>query len=130
MVPDGGGAPVPEVLRRMNVVACDHDPVPEMADVLVTMAEAGIPTGDVVVDSGDAHRLPEHFALPLRAVGGSLVMDLHPHDLNLPSCRIASGPCSEQVRRLTLSADRSCTQQTGDGHRARAPDADCRQLGR
>lgn len=80
MVADEGGAEVPELVRRMNVVACDHDPVPPMVDVLVTMAEAHIPLGDVVVDSGYAHRVPEHFALPLRAAGASLVMDLHPHD--------------------------------------------------
>jgi hypothetical protein len=48
--------------------------------VLVTMAEAGIALGDVVVDSGYAHRVPEHFALPLRAAGATLVMDLHPSD--------------------------------------------------
>ena len=41
---------------------------------------AGIALGDVVADSGYAHRVPEHFALPLRAAGASLVMDLHPHD--------------------------------------------------
>lgn len=38
------------------------------------------PLGDVVADSGYAHRVPAHFALPLRAAGASLVMDLHPHD--------------------------------------------------
>ena len=80
MVADEGGAVVPELVRRMNLVACDHDPVPEMVDVLVTMAEAGIALGDVVVDSGYAHRVPEHFALPLRAAGATLVMDLHPSD--------------------------------------------------
>ena len=80
MVADGGGAEVPELVRRMNIVACDHDPVPPMVDVLVTMAGGGTALGDVVVDSGYAHRVPEHFALPLRAAGASLVMDLHPHD--------------------------------------------------
>ncbi len=33
-----------------------------------------------MVDSGYAHRVPEHFALPLRAAGATLVMDLHPSD--------------------------------------------------
>ena len=80
MVPDEGEAEVPELVRRMKLVACDHDPVPPMVDVLVTMAEAGIALGDVVVDSGYAHRVPEHFALPLRAAGATLVMDLHPSD--------------------------------------------------
>ena len=34
----------------------------------------------MLADSGYAHRVPEHFALPLRRLGASLVMDLHPHD--------------------------------------------------
>jgi len=80
MVADEGGAQVPELVRRMNVVACNHDPVPEMVDVLVTMAGGGTALGDVICDSGYAHRVPEHFALPLRAAGASLVMDLHPSD--------------------------------------------------
>jgi len=48
--------------------------------VLVTMAVSGIPLGDGVVDSAYAHRAPEHFALPLRAAGPTLVMDLHAYD--------------------------------------------------
>jgi hypothetical protein len=51
-----------------------------MVDVVVAMAEGGIALGDVVCDSGYAHRVPEHFALPLRAAGAQLVMDLHPSD--------------------------------------------------
>ena len=44
------------------------------------MASSGVVIGDVVADSGYAHRVPEHFALPLRTIGASLVMDLHPSD--------------------------------------------------
>jgi hypothetical protein len=80
MVHDDGRTGVAELVRRMTLVSCDHDPVPSMVGVLVAMAKAGIPLGDVVCDSGYAHRLPEHFALPLRGAGASLVMDLHPHD--------------------------------------------------
>lgn len=80
MVHDDGGPRVPELVRRMNLCSCDHDPVPSMVDVLVAMPGAGIPLGDVVCDSGYAHRVPSHFALPLRNAGASLVMDLHPHD--------------------------------------------------
>ncbi|MHB1721120.1 MAG: hypothetical protein ACYCV1_13525 [Acidimicrobiales bacterium] len=74
MVEDEGSGEVPELVRRMNLVGCDHDPVPAMTDVLVSMAESGTPIGDVVVDSGYAHRIPAHFALPLRAKGAQLVM--------------------------------------------------------
>ncbi len=80
MVADEGGAEVPELVRLMNLVACDHDPVPPMVDVLVAMVEAHIALDDVVVDSGYARRVPEHFALPLRAAGATLVMDLQPSD--------------------------------------------------
>jgi len=80
MVADEGGGSVAELVRRMNLVSCDHDPVPKMTDVLVSMPKAGTALGDVVADSGYAHRVASHFALPLRAAGASLVMDLHPHD--------------------------------------------------
>lgn len=80
MVKDEGGEVVPEVVRRMNLVSCDHDPVPEMVEVLSELPDSQIPLGDVIVDSGYSHRVPEHFALPLRAAGASLVMDLHPAD--------------------------------------------------
>ncbi|MHB8719755.1 MAG: hypothetical protein ACYDAC_12830 [Candidatus Dormibacteria bacterium] len=80
MVKGNGGPEVPELVRRMNLVSCDHDPVPSMVGVVVSMAQAGIPLGDVICDSGYAHRVPEHFALPLRAAGAALVVDLHPHD--------------------------------------------------
>ena len=80
MVADERGAPVAELVRRMTMGSCDHDPVPKMTDVLVSMPKAGIALGDVIADSGYAHRVPEHFALALRAAGASLVMDLHPSD--------------------------------------------------
>ena len=80
MVRDEPGEEVPELVRRMNLVGCNHDPVPAMTGVLAAMADETTPLGDVVADSGYANRVPEHFALPLRAKGASLVMDLHPHD--------------------------------------------------
>jgi hypothetical protein len=40
----------------------------------------GIPLGDVLADSGYAHRDAGAWALPLRAAGAQLVQDLHPHD--------------------------------------------------
>lgn len=71
---------VPELVRRMQMGGCDRDPVPAMVAVVVDMPNAGIPLGDVVADSGYAHRVPAHFALALRGAGASLVMDLHPQD--------------------------------------------------
>ena len=44
------------------------------------MPAAGIRLGDVLADSGYAHRDADAWALPLRAAGAQLVQDLHPHD--------------------------------------------------
>jgi hypothetical protein len=80
MVPDDNDTEIPELVRRMQMGSCDHDPVPPTLNVLVEMPKAGIFLGDVMADSGYAHRVPAHFALPLRAAGATLVIDLHPSD--------------------------------------------------
>ena|SRR2546421_4285087 len=41
---------------------------------------SGIPLGDILDDSGYAHRDAAAWAVPLRAAGAQLVQDLHPHD--------------------------------------------------
>ena len=80
MVPDEQGPPVPELARRMTLSSCRHDPVPAFTSVLTAMPAAGIPLGDVLADSGYAHRVPGNWASPLRRAGAALVQDLHPHD--------------------------------------------------
>ena len=80
MVADEESAEVPELVRRMALTSCHVDPAPAFVGVLEDMAASGVALGDVVVDSGYAHRVPEHWALPLRRLGADLVMDLHPHD--------------------------------------------------
>jgi hypothetical protein len=79
MVRDEGAARVAELTRRMVLTSCRCDPVPPLVDVLCHMAGT-VPLGDVLCDSGYAHRRAERFALPLRRMGARLVMDLHPHD--------------------------------------------------
>jgi hypothetical protein len=74
------GAAVPELARRATVSSCRQDPVPAFTPVLTAMPEHGIPLGDVLADSGYSHRIPRHWAAPLRAAGAQLVQDLHPHD--------------------------------------------------
>ncbi len=44
------------------------------------MASDGIPLGDIIDDSGYAHRAAEAWAVPLRNAGAQLIQDLHPHD--------------------------------------------------
>jgi hypothetical protein len=80
MMPDEGGPPVPEFARRATVSSCRHDPVRAFTPVLTAMPAAGIPLGDVLTDSGYAHRDAGAWALPLRQAGAQLVQDLHPHD--------------------------------------------------
>jgi hypothetical protein len=71
---------VPELARRITLSSCRHDPVRALVPVLAAMPAAGIPLGDILADSGYAHRDAGAWALPLRAAGAQLVQDLHPHD--------------------------------------------------
>ncbi len=77
----GGGAEVPELVREMTLSSCDHDPVPVAVEALTARLDTGaLVPGNLLADSGYAHRVPRHFALPRRAAGVSLVVDLHPSD--------------------------------------------------
>jgi len=80
MVRQEDGPAVPELARRITLAGCDHDPVRQLAATLLRMAAAGIPLGDIIDDSGYAHRDAETWAIPLRRAGAQLVQDLHPHD--------------------------------------------------
>jgi len=80
MAADEHGPPVPELARRATLSSCRHDPVPAFAPVLTAMPQDGIPLGDVLADSGYSHRIPQHWAAPLRHAGAQLIQDLHPHD--------------------------------------------------
>ncbi|MHB8339747.1 MAG: hypothetical protein ACYDB7_01055, partial [Mycobacteriales bacterium] len=64
--------------RRITLTSCHVDPPKAFIPVLERMARAGIDLGDLLVDSGYAHRTAEHFALPARRLGAQLVMDLPP----------------------------------------------------
>jgi hypothetical protein len=80
MVPEENGPAVPELARRATVSSCRHDPVRAFVPVLTALPAAGIPLGDILDDSGYAHRDAAAWALPLRAAGAQLVQDLHPND--------------------------------------------------
>jgi hypothetical protein len=72
--------PVPELARRATVCSCRHDPARALVPVLTRMPQAGIPPGDILADSGYAHRDAGAWAIPLRGAGAQLVQDLHPLD--------------------------------------------------
>jgi hypothetical protein len=80
MMPEENGPAIPELARRAAVSSCRHDPVRAFAPALTAMPGQGIPLGDILDDSGYAHRDADAWALPLRAAGAQLVQDLHPHD--------------------------------------------------
>ncbi len=80
MVEEDGGGRVPELVRRMLLTSCHVDPPPAFAVVLKSMAASGVGLSVVLADSGYSHRIPEHWALLLRAIGANIVTDLHPQD--------------------------------------------------
>jgi hypothetical protein len=80
MVADGHGEAVPELIRRVQLSSCRHDPVPSFVAVVTNAAATGVAVHDVLADSGYSYKVPEHFALPLRRIGARLVIDLHPAD--------------------------------------------------
>jgi len=80
MMGEENGPAVPELARRATLSSCRHDPVRAFAPVLTAMPGQGIPLGDILDDSGYAHRDAAAWAIPLRAAGARLVQDLHPHD--------------------------------------------------
>jgi hypothetical protein len=80
MMREEHGPPVPELARRMTVCSCRHDPARALVPVLTAMPGDGIGLGDILADSGYAHRDAGAWALPLRQSGAELVQDLHPAD--------------------------------------------------
>ena len=79
MMCEENGPDVPEPARRAILSSC-RTPGRALVPVLTRMPDQGIPLGDVLADSGYAHRDADAWALPLRAAGARLVQDLHPHD--------------------------------------------------
>jgi hypothetical protein len=80
MMREEHGPAVPELARRMTVSSCHTDPARALVPVLTRMPRDGIPLGDILDDSGYAHRDAEAWAIPLRQAGARLVQDLHPSD--------------------------------------------------
>ena len=80
MMRDEHGPAVPELARRMTVCSCHADPARALVPVLTAMPAAGIPLGDILADSGYAHRDAGAWAVPLHGAGAQLVQDLHPLD--------------------------------------------------
>ena len=70
----------PRVRPPRHAVVVPARPRPRLRPGPDPMPAAGIRLGDILTDSGYAHRDAGAWALPLRDAGASLVQDLHPHD--------------------------------------------------
>jgi hypothetical protein len=80
MTREENGPAIPGLTRRFTLSACRHDPVRAFTPVLTSMPAAQIPLGDMLADSGYAHRDADAWAIPLRQAGAQLIQDLHPND--------------------------------------------------
>ncbi len=76
--------------------SCHLDCVPSFVPALERLVRTGVVISDVLADSGYAHRTAANFALPLRRLGASLVMDLHPHDRG-PQGTFAGAVCANGI---------------------------------
>jgi hypothetical protein len=70
----------PELVRRITLSSCKHDPPEQIVPVIERMRKDAIHLGDLLADSGYSYRAPETFAAPMRSAGATLIMDLHPND--------------------------------------------------
>ncbi len=94
IVKEENGPEIPEYVRRIQLVSCDHDPPAMIVPVIGRMHEDGIEIGDLIVNSGYAYRAPETFAMPARALPASLVMDLHPNDRGMKGSHEGAIACN------------------------------------
>jgi hypothetical protein len=79
-VADDNGPAVPELIRRVVLHPCRDDPPTALVATLQRLHHTGITIGDVLADSGYAHRVADRWANPLHRLGARLIQDLHPHD--------------------------------------------------
>jgi hypothetical protein len=132
------GPAVPELARRMTLTSCRLDPARALVPVLQKMPAAGIPLGDILADSGYAHRDAAAWAIPLRRAGAQLVQDLHPHDRGPQGTHagaiIANGSlyCPQTPRTLLELGPlpRDATPEAITAHDARAAELARHKLGR
>jgi hypothetical protein len=97
-----------------------------------------IPPGDILDDSGYAHRDASAWAIPLRAAGAQLVQDLHPHDRGPKGTHdgaiIANGnlycPCTPRTLTELGPLARTATTEQATDHDRRTAELARYKLGR
>ena len=138
MVREENGPAVPELARRATVSSPRHDPVRAFVPVLTALPAAGIGLGDILDDSGYAHRDADAWAIPLRAAGAALVQDLHPHDRGPKgTCHgaiIATGnlycPCTPRTLTELGPLARTATKEQAADHDSQTAELARYKLGR
>jgi hypothetical protein len=138
MMADENGPAVPELARRAALSSCDHDPVRAFTPVLTAMPGQGVPLGDILADSGYAHRDAAAWAIPLREAGAQLVQDLHPHDRGPKGTHdgavIANGslycPCTPRSLLELGPLARTATTEQAASHDAKTAELARYKLGR
>jgi len=137
MVREETGPAIPELARRMTLASCHLDPARALVPVLIRMPPQGVPLGDILDDSGYAHRDATAWAIPLRAAGAQLIQDLHPSDRGPHGTHagaiIANGNlyCPATPRPLLElgSLARDATPQQAAAHDAQAAELSRHKLG-
>jgi hypothetical protein len=138
LAPQDGGPKVPELVRRLLVTSCHVDAPPALVKTLQALHKSGVAIGDVLADSGYAHRLANHWALPLRALGAALVQDHHPHDRGPKGTHngaiIANGnlycPCTPTALLTINPLPRAAATETVAAHDTLTAEAARYKLGR
>jgi len=138
MVADEGGPAVPELARRLLVTSCHLDPPRAFVAVIERMHAHAIAIGDVLADSGYAHRAAVGWALPLRRLGARLVTDLHPADRGPKGTHagaiIASGnlfcPCTPPALLSLAPLVRGASAEATTAHDTTTDEAARYKLGR
>jgi len=138
MMPEENRPAVPELARRATVSSCRHDPVRAFVPVLTALPGRGIPLGDILADSGYAHRDADAWAIPLRAAGAALVQDLHPHDRGPKGTHhgaiIANGnlccPCTPRTLTELGPLARTATKEQAADHDRKTSELARYKLGR
>lgn len=105
VVKDAPGPAVPELIRRTTLSSCSVKPFTTIVPVLERLARCGVALGDILADSGYAHRVARNWAQPLRTLGAAIVVDLHPSDLH-PSDR---GPQGTWAGAILANGNLYCT---------------------
>jgi len=138
MMPEENRPAVPELARRATVSSCRHDPVRAFVPVLTALPSQGTPLGDILDDSGYAHRDADAWATPLRAAGAALVQDLHPHDRGPKGTHhgaiIANGnlycPCTPRTLTELGPLARTATKEQAADHDRKTSELARYKLGR